>query len=724
MPRIFANLMMIVEFLCSPECRIWLRLALKPLAVIATLAVMLWLGAWVDARLAHAQTAPLACPAGTEQNGALCYPLCQPGFYGVGPACYQDCPTGFESDSSFCFKPAHIFAKASYGRGGGVGLVCAANQEAQGGLCYPKCAAGYYGVGPVCWQHCRAGYADHGATCFKHIFDFYGKPTYGRGAGGAVSVCAPGLERNGALCYPKCAAGFYGAGPVCFQRCPIGYNDDGAVCRKDAIVFVTPSYGRGVGTVMNSVPVAIDETARTAKDTPIKLAFQVDNFDNDALSTVIFVQKPGHGEVDAGIYTPDPGFEGADTIQWKTNDGKHDSNVAIATVLVSNVASNAAPVALDRTVTVTEETPIHIDVLCTDANNNELFYQLLDKPQHGAYEWLSPNTVIYTPTVDFVGTDSFTFRSHDGQEASNVSTITLQVTAVNDAPVVLTQPISTTRNNNVAVVLSAIDAENDPITYTLVSSPTQGSLSGEIPNLLYTPSTNFVGDDSFQFRASDAQGASTVATVNITVLPTNTAPVAENLTLSATQESAVAVNLNAADADGDPLTYRIVSSPTHGTLTGVGMDWVYTPNSNFIGVETFTFTANDGQVDAPVATVTITVAAGPNEASVAGLVFEDRNGNGQPDGDDAGVAGLLVTLTPATGRADNVFSTTTETGGGWRIDNVPFGQYTIKVSAGNGVQIEQPVEATLTLGQRGLQQTQPGAVKVTSRALFLPMVVR
>jgi hypothetical protein len=381
-------------------------------------------------------------------------------------------------------------------------------------------------------------------------------------------------------------------------------------------------------------------------------------------------------------------------------------------------------VALDRTVTVTEETPIHIDVLCTDANNNELFYQLLDKPQHGAYEWLSPNTVIYTPTVDFVGTDSFTFRSHDGQEASNVSTITLQVTAVNDAPVVLTQPISTTRNNNVAVVLSAIDAENDPITYTLVSSPTQGSLSGEIPNLLYTPSTNFVGDDSFQFRASDAQGASTVATVNITVLPTNTAPVAENLTLSATQESAVAVNLNAADADGDPLTYRIVSSPTHGTLTGVGMDWVYTPNSNFIGVETFTFTANDGQVDAPVATVTITVAAGPNEASVAGLVFEDRNGNGQPDGDDAGVAGLLVTLTPATGRADNVFSTTTETGGGWRIDNVPFGQYTIKVSAGNGVQIEQPVEATLTLGQRGLQQTQPGAVKVTSRALFWPMVVR
>lgn len=69
-----------------------------------------------------------------------------------------------------------------------------------------------------------------------------------------------------------------------------------------------------------------------------------------------------------------------------------------------------APVALDRTLTVTEETPITLDVLCTDSDNDDVFYQLLEKPKHGAYEWIPPNTVIYTPTVDFVGTDSFTFR--------------------------------------------------------------------------------------------------------------------------------------------------------------------------------------------------------------------------------------------------------------------------------------------------------------------------
>ena len=725
MKRTLSTLGLVIEFIGSHELRIWLRFALKPLAVLATLAVMLWLGAWFDAQIAYAETAPLACPAGTEQDGALCYPLCQAGFYGVGPACYKDCPAGYESDSSFCFKPAHIFAKASYGRGGGTGLVCAANQEAQGGLCYPRCIASHYGAGPVCWQRCPAGYVDDGAFCRRpfplHIF---AKNSYGRGAGGAVSVCGAGLERNGALCYPRCAAGFYGAGPVCFQRCPTGYGDDGATCRKDAIVFATPSYGRGAGTVMNSVPVAIDETARTPKETPIKLAFKVDNFDNDPLSSVIFVQQPGHGEVDAGIYTPAAGFEGADTIQWKTNDGKHDSNVAIATVLVGNVGANGAPVAVDRTVAVTEETPITIDVTCTDVDNDELFYQLIDKPQHGEYKWVPPNTVIYTPTVDFVGTDAFTFRAHDGQAFSTVSTITLTVAATNDAPVVVTGPVSTTRNSNVAVTLAAIDVESDTITYTLVSSPTHGLFSGEVPNLLYTPAVNFVGDDSFQFQASDSQGAATVGTVAITVLPTNTAPLADALLLTATQESALAVNLSAVDADGDELTYTLVSSPTHGTLLGTGTDWVYTANANFSGVDSVTFKANDGQADSALATVTLNVIAAPNEASLVGIVFADNNGNGEPDGEESGVGGLLVTLTPANGRASGSLSTVTERGGGWRIDGVGFGQYTVNIASSSSVQIAPPVATQVTVTQRGIQSSTNAAVQVTSRALFLPMVQR
>lgn len=729
MKSLRSTMFMMGEFLCSQECRIWLRFALKPLAVLTFLAVLLWLGAWVDLQIAaHVARAEatelqaLACPVGLEQNGALCYPKCQDGFYGDGPLCVKRCPAGYTDDLAFCRKDAHIFAKASYGRGGGSPMTCAANQEAQGGLCYPKCIASHYGVGPVCWQRCPAGYADHGATCFRHIFDFFGKNTYGRGAGGPVSTCAPGLERNGALCYPRCAAGFVGNGPVCFQICPVGYKDDGATCRKDAIIIAKETYPRGAGVVMNTVPEALDATFRTAKNTPVNLSFEHNDFDDDQGLPTTIVQQPSHGRYDGERYIPNPEFEGEDRMLWKVNDGKNDSNVAVHTILVGNVGANSAPIALDRTVTVTEETPITLTVTCTDSDNDELLYQLLTPPQHGNYQWQAPNTVIYTPTVDFVGTDSFTFRSHDGQEFSNISTITLTVTAVNDAPVSLTEPVSTPRNSNVAITLAATDVESDPITYTLVSTPTHGSLSGDVPNLLYTPHPTFVGADSFQFQARDPLGAASSATISITVLPTNTAPVVEKLTFSTTQESAVAVNLAGSDADGDDLTYTVVSSPTHGALIGAGADWVYTPDVNFVGVETFTVTANDGQANAPAATITINVTAAPDEASLVGLVFEDSNGNGQPDAVETGVSGLLVTLAPATGRAANTFTTTTEAGGGWRLDGVAFGQYTVRIVSANGIQIAAPVEMTITLAQRGIQQSQPAAVKVTSRALFLPLI--
>jgi hypothetical protein len=107
------------------------------------------------------------------------------------------------------------------------------------------------------------------------------------------------------------------------------------------------------------------------------------------------------------------------------------------------------------------------------------FIALVDKPQHGDYEWLPPNTVVYTPTVDFVGMDSFTFRSHDGQTLSNVST---DHPDGRPRPMMRPspwrRPLSTTRNSNVVIDLFATDVERDTISYTLVSSPTHGLLSG------------------------------------------------------------------------------------------------------------------------------------------------------------------------------------------------------------------------------------------------------
>jgi hypothetical protein len=71
-----------------------------------------------------------------------------------------------------------------------------------------------------------------------------------------------------------------------------------------------------------------------------------------------------------------------------------------------------------------------------------------------------------------------------------------------------------------------------------------------------------------------------------------------------------------------------------------------------------------------------------------------------------------------------MLSTVTERGGGWRIDGVGFGEYTITIASSRSVQIATPIAAQVTVTQRGIQQSATAAVQVTSRALFLPLVQR
>lgn len=196
------------------------------------------------------------CPAGQEYDAGLCYPKCDAGYYGIGPVCWHVCPDGYTNDGALCRKDAIIVAKDSYGRGAGTTLGCAADEEQNVGLCYPKCKDGYDGVGPMCWQICPAGYTNTGLTCNRPA-DTITKDSYGRGVGTIPDniinhTCPSGKEYSNGLCYKTCANGYYGDGPVCWQYCPAGYVSTGATCLRPSEDFLRSSYGRGAGTVLHA----------------------------------------------------------------------------------------------------------------------------------------------------------------------------------------------------------------------------------------------------------------------------------------------------------------------------------------------------------------------------------------------------------------------------------------------------------------------------------------
>jgi hypothetical protein len=96
----------------------------------------------------------------------------------------------------------------------------------------------------------------------------------------------------------------------------------------------------------------------------------------------------------------------------------------------------------------------------------------------------------------------------------------------------------------------------------------------------------------------------------------NTAPVAEDQSVTTNEDTATKITLGASDVDGDDLSYTIVSEQAHGILPGSGANVTYTPNNNYNGTDSFTFKVYDGTSDSNTATVNITVNA-VNDAPVA-----------------------------------------------------------------------------------------------------------
>ncbi len=148
---------------------------------------------------------------------------------------------------------------------------------------------------------------------------------------------------------------------------------------------------------------------------------------------------------------------------------------------------------------------------------------------------------------------------------------------------------------------------------------------------------------------------------DVSITFSETAPVAQSQSVNTTQDIPVNITLVATDADGDALTYSIVSPPTHGTLSGSGATRTYTPAGGFTGSDQFTFKANDGTVDSNVATVSITVSPSGN-----GPTITDFTPTSGPPGTRVTISGTrFVNVTSVT--FDGVAATFRASRGGTSI---------------------------------------------------------
>lgn len=177
----------------------------------------------------------------------------------------------------------------------------------------------------------------------------------------------------------------------------------------------------------------------------------------------------------------------------------------------------------------------------------------------------------------------------------------------NVPPVAHPTQLTTAEDQPLQLSLSGSDPEGKPLTFTLVSSPAHGTLTGVPPTLTYTPAANYHGTDGFSFTVNDGTDSSTPATVSLTVTPVNDVPVAYGQAHTVHAGASLELTLTGSDVDGDALGFQVLSGPSVGTLSGTPPLLTYTAPEGFRGPVSFSFVANDGGAASAPATVSLEV---------------------------------------------------------------------------------------------------------------------
>jgi len=299
---------------------------------------------------------------------------------------------------------------------------------------------------------------------------------------------------------------------------------------------------------------------------------------------------------------------------------------------VVTTQASIPPVSSTDTIETAEDTMVVIDVLSNDSDEDAdtLSIVNLSTPAHGTVRVVN-GKVNYTPSQDFVGTDTFTYQASDGMVRGNPVTVTVTVTPVNDAPLVEDKAVTVAEDAEHVITLTATDVDGDKPTFTIVDQPTHGTVTLAGALATYVPNKDYVGSDSFTYSASDESETSNTATINITVTNVGDAPVLTAINdRSMDEDSApITIALAASDIDGDSLTFEATSSDeTKATVAVVGSTLIVTALPNMSGDVTISVTAADGTSTSSTETFTLTINP-INDAPVLESIGEQSISQGQ-----------------------------------------------------------------------------------------------
>ena len=430
---------------------------------------------------------------------------------------------------------------------------------------------------------------------------------------------------------------------------PTAADDDGFATDEETDVSgnVLADNGNGVDSDIEGDPIEVTAVAVSANGANVTFAANGDFTYQAGTAAALNALAVGEQVVDTFEYT----------ITDFVNGNANGTDVGTVTVTVTGL--NDAPQAVDATLSVSEDNDLAgtLEDHASDPDASDILtYEIATDVNHGALTLASDGGFTYSPAAEFFGTDAFTFTATDPSGMASSATITIEVSAVNDAPQAIDDTIFILTDGGVQTV-----------------DPLANDLPGPVAESPYN---------------EDAQSLSIVSFTDLTLVDCEVGPCET------------------------------------GTLTQDGDGFQYEPPVGFEGTVSFDLTITDDDPADPL-TDTQTVALRvikflPN--SISGHVYYDQNDNSQKDDGEFGFGGIEVTLTgeDAFGRDVNLTQLTDATGF-YRFDTNDQGQplapsrnYVVVASQANHV--GDSGEQVITPGVTNPLDNEPGQFRMAVAA--------
>ena len=382
---------------------------------------------------------------------------------------------------------------------------------------------------------------------------------------------------------------------------------------------------------MTVSPVAdvVDDTVTTVEDTPVS---------GDVSTNDLFLGATGfvvHNDTTFGTvtddangaftYTPNPDFVGTDSFTYTATDAHGQTETGTVNVTVTPVAD-----VVDDAVTTAEDTSVSGDVSTNDLFSAAAGFAIHDDAVHGSVTDDGDGAFTYSPHADFVGTDTFTYTATDMNGTIETGTVTVTVTPVDDVvDDAFSEPEDTSIDGDVTTndlfLAMATFVVHDDASHGLVTDNGSGTFT-------YAPHADFVGSDTFTYTATDVHGTSETGTVTITITPVS--DVVDDA-ISTLEDTPASGNVSTNDTFAAAASFVIHDDADHGTVADDGSGtFTYTPHADYVGSDSFTYTATDVNGETETGTVTVTITPVNDVVDDAVITLEDTSVSGDVSTND------------------------------------------------------------------------------------------